>query len=107
MERGFWGFGMYIRYFTFLVIAYAVAGCAYMGTKGATRVDAARALGMSPGDVVVVSREYTIPASGGEDYALAGYTVMTSTGITYICDVAPPSPGQAISRHHPVCKPKR
>lgn len=107
MERIFRGSGMSIRYVTVLAVAVTATGCAYMGTKGATRADAARALGMSPGDVVVVSREYTIPASGGEDYALAGYTVMTNTGLTYVCDVAAPPPGQAVSRRRPVCKPKR
>jgi len=109
MERGSRKLGPFARHTAMLLIAFTAAtatGCSYMGTRGATRADAARALGMAPGDVVIVSREYTLPRSGDADYALAGYTVKTSAGITYTCDVDSPSSGQTISPYRTVCKRK-
>jgi hypothetical protein len=92
-----------------LVIAFGavtLTGCAYMAAEGATRADAARALGMSPRDVVIVSREYDLPASGDAEYTLANYTVETSAGLTYTCDFDPPPPAQTITPHRTVCKRK-
>jgi len=109
MERGSRNLGPFVRHMAILAIAFAAGtatGCSYMGTRGATRADAARVLGMAPGDLVIVSREYTLPRSGDADYALAGYTVKTSDGITYTCDVDSPPSGQTISPYRTTCKRK-
>lgn len=107
--RAFMGYIVHPRCKAALVAACTAAslsGCAYMGNEGATRADAARALGMSPADLVIVSREYDIPASGGVEYTLANYTVHTNAGLTYTCDLDPPPPAPTISLHRTICKRK-
>ena len=111
MGRGFRAFmdhSVHLRRQTTLAVVFTAAslsGCASMGMDGATRADAARALGLSPADLVIVSREYDIPASGGVEYTLANYTVHTDSGLTYTCDLDTSS-APTISPHRTVCKRK-
>lgn len=88
-----------------LAIAAALAvltGCASMGGEGNTRAATARALGLTPGDVIIVSRSYNETGPGVADLALANYTVLTSAGFTYVCD----PPAKAGAPDAPVCKRK-
>jgi hypothetical protein len=78
-----------------------------MGAQGSTRADAARALGMAPSDVVIVSLAYDETGPKAADFALANYTVKTKSGVTYTCDrPASPKPGSAVPAPL-VCKPDR
>ncbi len=75
-----------------------------MGAEGTTRADAARALGMEPSDVVILSTAYDESGPKDADFALANYTVMTSSGLTYICAFDSTSADQASPQTEPVCK---
>ena len=87
-------------------LAIALSGCASMGAEGNARAATARALGLKPGDVIIVSRSYAETGPGVADIALANYTVETSAGVTYICD--PQAHARATAPDVPVCtrKPK-
>ena len=86
-----------------VIITTATVGCASMGPLGATRFDAARALGLPPADVIVVSRDYEM---NGSQIALSTYTVKTRSDLTYTCTpVAQPSI-QANPSKRQVCVPK-
>ena len=82
----------------------ALSGCASMGGEGNTRAATAKALGLKPGDVIIVSRSYQETGPGVADIALANYTVETSGGLTYICD--PHAVSKAAAPDEPVCKRK-
>ncbi len=82
----------------------ALAGCASMGSEGNTRAATAKALGLSPGDVIIVSRSYRETGPGVADIALANYTVQTSGGVTYICDLHAGS--KALAPDQPTCRVK-
>lgn len=86
--------------------AIALTGCAYMGTPGSTRADAAKALGMAPSDVVIMSLAYDETGPKAEDFALANYTVKTRSGATYVCNM-PASAKQDGAEPALVCKPDR
>ena len=81
-----------------------LSGCAYMGSRGSTRADAARALGMQPGDVIILSTAYSESGPRAADFTLANYTVKTRSGVTYSCDFPPPAAGQDATETVPVCK---
>ena len=82
----------------------ALSGCANMGGEGNTRAATARALGLKPGDVIIVSRSYEETGPGVGDIALANYTVETREGATYVCDLHAGS--DAAAPDQPVCKLK-
>ena len=82
----------------------ALSGCASMGNEGNTRMAAARALGLKPGDVIIVSRSYRETGPGVADIALANYTVETSGGVTYVCDLYAGS--KAAAPDQPTCRVK-
>ena len=82
----------------------ALSGCASMGSEGNTRAATAKALGLKPGDVIIVSRSYQETGPGVADIALANYTVETSGGLTYVCDMSAGS--KAAAPDAPVCKRK-
>lgn len=81
-----------------------LSGCASMGGEGNTRAATARALGLSPGDVIIVSRSYRETGPGVADIALANYTVETSGGVTYVCDMHASS--KAAAPDQPTCRVK-
>lgn len=86
-----------------LITVTAMSGCASMGPMGATRFDAARALGLPAADVIIVSRDYEM---SGDTLALSRYTVKTRSDRTYTCTpvaqpLNPPDPAQ-----QQVCIPK-
>lgn len=86
------------------VASVFLSGCAYMGAQGSTRADAARALGMSPDDVVILSTAYSESGPRPSDFALANYTVKTSAGVTYVCAFASAPDIQDPTQAEPVCK---
>jgi len=88
-----------------LVMVTAVtAGCASMDPMGATRFDAARALGLPPADVIVVSRDYEM---SGDTLALSRYTVKTRSDLTYTCiPVVQPASTPVDPSKQQVCIPK-
>lgn len=76
-----------------------------MGPAGATRFDAARALGLPPADVIVLSRDYEM---SGDTLALSRYTVKTRSDLTYTCiPVVQPASQQGYPSKQQVCIPKR
>ncbi|HEU5399034.1 MAG TPA: hypothetical protein VFV77_07115 [Gammaproteobacteria bacterium] len=86
-----------------VIITTVTAGCASMGPAGATRSDAARALGLPPADVIVLSRDYEM---SGSQLALSKYTVKTRSDLTYTCiPVSQPS-AQRDPAKQQVCIPK-
>ena len=95
---------------TLLAVALAAAGlsgCASMGSEGATRAATARVLGLPPGDVIIVSRSYDETGPAPDDMALANYTIKTSDGFIYTCDMQPRAGARAIEQPQaPVCKRK-
>jgi len=110
-SRGFRGIGMgLIRNCNTAAIAVAVAisfaGCASMGPTGATRADTAKALGLAPSDVFILSRDYEETGPGPADIALANYTIQTSAGYTYICDLESRPGARGTATQQPVCKRK-
>ncbi len=90
------------RVLTLAAALAALTGCASMGGEGYTRAATARALGLAPGDVIIVSRSYNETGPDVADLALANYTVLTSDGYTYICDPHT----KAGAPDAPVCKRK-
>jgi len=86
------------------VVTAATAGCASMGPTGATRFDAARALGLSPADVIVVSQDYEMD---GSQIALSKYTVKTRSDLTYTCIPVAQPLIQGNAAKQQVCIPKR
>jgi len=88
-----------------LLAALAVLpGCASMGGEGNTRAATARALGLAPGDVIIISRSYAETGPAVADIALANYTIETSSGFTYVCDLQ--AHGRVAAPQEPVCKRK-
>ncbi|HEV2110307.1 MAG TPA: hypothetical protein VGT99_03050 [Gammaproteobacteria bacterium] len=78
-----------------------------MGSEGATRAATARVLGLPPGDVIIVSRSYDETGPAPDDMALANYTIKTSAGFIYTCDMQPRAGARAIEQpQEPVCKRK-
>jgi len=77
-----------------------------MGPAGATRADTAKALGLPPGDVFILSRAYEETGPGPADIALANYTIETRAGYTYICDLEPRAGARGTAPQQPVCKRK-
>ncbi|HEV2333440.1 MAG TPA: hypothetical protein VGV16_09785 [Gammaproteobacteria bacterium] len=86
-----------------LVVTAATAGCASMGPEGATRFDAARALGLPPADVIIVSRDYEM---SGDTFALSRYTVKTRSDRTYTCTPVAQPLSPAAPAQQQVCIPK-
>ena len=82
------------------------AGCASMGPPGATRYDAAKALGIAPSDVIILSRDYAMSGSGDGDLYLSQYTIKTSSDLTYTCTITNPTALPADGAKRQVCKPK-
>lgn len=94
--------------FVSIIAAVGLAGCASMGPAGATRFDAARALGLSPSDVIVLSRDYELTGSGADQLALSNYTIKTRSDQTYTCTLVPASPSASLTDPgaRSVCVPK-
>ncbi|HEV2213600.1 MAG TPA: hypothetical protein VGS99_09650 [Gammaproteobacteria bacterium] len=86
-----------------VIVTAATAGCASMGPTGATRFDAARALGLPPADVIIVSRDYEM---SGDTLALSRYTVRTRSDLTYTCIPVAQPLSQADPAQQQVCVPK-
>lgn len=104
-RRGLRGFHRHITGYGLLLAAFAVLpGCASMGAEGNTRAATARALGLAPGDVIIVSRSYAETGPATDDLALANYTIQTSAGFTYVCDMQ--ALGMVAAPKEPVCKRK-
>lgn len=70
---------------------------------GATRFDAARALGLPMADVIIVSRDYEM---SGDTLALSRYTVRTRSDLTYTCTPVVQPLSQADPAKQQVCVPK-
>lgn len=89
-----------------VIIAVCTAGCASMGPKGATRLDAAKALGLPASDVILLSRDYEIKGSGDNTLALDNYTVKTRSNRTYTCTLVSSRMAGHLPVMQPVCVPK-
>lgn len=74
-----------------------------MGPPGATRFDAAKALGLPPADVIVLSRDYEMT---GSQLALSAYTVKTRSDLTYTCRPVAQFLGKSDPAKQQVCIPK-
>lgn len=104
-RKGFRGFHRHFSGYGLLLAAFAVLpGCASMGAEGNTRAATARALGLAPGDVIIISRSYAETGPAVADIALANYTIETSAGFTYVCDMQ--AHERVAAPQEPVCKRK-